>query len=237
MKRLGLLVVTFFLIFIDTAVCQDTLSEQKISVSIDVYSRHIWRGFSNGTSFSIQPSLEYNYNNFTGGIWGAWCIDGSYTELDLFLSFQKGNLTATIYDYFCPVNPVEKFEFFEIGKGKTKHTFDLNLEYANPEKHPFSLLVATMLYGDDINPATGNSYYSTYIEPAAGFSFGKTNVRVFAGFTPFKSYYAEHNAVVNTGLSASRKFRIAKNVKLPVKVSFTHNPYHHRSFLTFGINL
>lgn len=237
MKRLGFLVVTFFLIFIDTAVCQDSLSEQKVSASVDVYSRHVWRGFVNGTSVSIQPSIDYTFNNITGGVWGAWCIDGSYFELDLFLSYKKGNFTATIYDYFCPVNPVEKFEFFEIGKGKTKHTFDFNLEYANPEKHPFSLLVATMLYGDDINPETGNSFYSTYIEPAAGFNFGKTNLKLFAGFTPFNSYYAEQATIVNTGLSVSRNFRVIKKVQFPLKMSFAHNPYRNKSYLTFGINL
>jgi hypothetical protein len=237
MKRIELLLLVFFLIFHETVVCQDTLSERKVSASVDVYSQHVWRGFANGTSVSIQPSIDYTHNNFTGGAWGAWCIDGSYFELDLFLSYKMGNFTGTVYDYFCPVNPVEKFEFFEIGKGKTKHTFDFHLEYANPGKHPFSLLVATMLYGDDINPATGNSFYSTYIEPAAGFNLGKAHLKLFAGFTPGKSYYAEQAAIVNTGISAGRNIRIIKKVQIPVKVSFAHNPYQHKSYLTFGINL
>jgi hypothetical protein len=237
MKRIGLLLLIFFLIFHETVVCQDSLSEQKVGASIDVYSRHVWRGFANGTSASIQPSIDYTVNKITGGAWGAWCIDGSYFEIDLFLSYKKGDFTATVYDYFCPANPVETFEFFEIRKGKTKHTFDFNLEYANPEKHPFSLLFATMLYGDDINPATGNSFYSTYIEPAAGFNLGKTNLKLFAGLTPFKSYYAEQAAIVNTGISVSRNFRIDKKVQFPLKATFLHNPYQHKSYLTFGINL
>ncbi|MHC1778541.1 MAG: hypothetical protein AB9834_24285 [Lentimicrobium sp.] len=237
MKRLGILTVALFLSFLNPLISQDTLSNQKVSGGLDVYSQHLWRGFANGTSISIQPSVEFTHKGFTGGAWGAWSIDGSYTELDLYIAYKKGDFTATIFDYFCPVNPVESFEFFEINKGKTKHTFDLNLEYANPEKHPFSLLVATMLYGDDLNPETGNSYFSTYIEPAAGFHIGKTGYKIFAGFTPFESYYAEKAAFVNTGVSASHTFMIADRFKLPVKAAFVYNPYQHKPFLTFGINL
>ena len=94
-----------------------------------------------------------------------------------------------------------------------------------------------MLYGDDINPATGISFYYTYIEPAAGFNFGKTHLKLFAGFTPYKNYYAEQATIVNTGIWASRNFRIVKKVQFPVKVSFAYNPYHRKSYLSFGINL
>jgi hypothetical protein len=237
MKRLGLLTLVIFLCVVNPVISQDTLTKQKVTVALDLYSQHLWRGFSNGTSFSIQPSVEYNYKGFTGGVWGAWSIDGSYTELDLYLAYSKGDFTATIIDYFCPVNPVKRFEFFEIGKGKTKHTLDLNLEYANPEKHPFSLLFATMLWGDDLNHETGKSNYSAYIEPAARFNIEKIRIKVYAGFTPYKSYYAGKAAFVNTGVSIERTFIIAKKVKLPVKTAFVYNPHQHKPFLTFGINL
>ncbi len=237
MKRLGLLTVVFYLSFLNPLISQDTLSKQKVTPGLDIYSQHLWRGFSNGTSISIQPSVEYNYKAFTGGVWGAWSIDGSYIELDLYFAYSVGDFTATIFDYFCPLNPVESFEFFEIGKGKTKHTIDLNLEYANPRKHPFSVVVATMIYGDDLNHETGNSYFSTYIEPAAGFDFKKVRFRVYAGLTPFKSYYADRAAFVNTGISAMRSFIIAKRFKLPVKAAFVYNPHQHKPFLTIGVKL
>lgn len=237
MKRLGLLTIGLFLFFSYPVLSQDTLSKQKITAGLDLYTQHLWRGFANGTSISIQPSVEYNYKGITGGVWGAWSVDGSYTELDLYIAYSKGDFTATIFDYFCPLNPVESFEFFEISKGKTKHTFDFNLEYASPDKHPFSLLIATMLYGDDLNAETGNSYFSTYIEPAADFHAGKIKYKIFAGFTPFESYYAGKAAFVNTGVSVSRTFMIADRVKLPVKAAFVYNPYQHKPFLSFGINL
>lgn len=237
MKRLGLLTIAIFLLFPYPAQSQDSIRRHTFDVSLDVYSQHLWRGFANGTSVSFQPSVEYNYYNFTAGAWGAWCPDGSYTELDLYLQYSKASFTLTLYDYFCPVNPVRNFEFFEISKGKTRHTFDLNLEYADPEKHPFSLLVATMLYGDDLNPETGNNYYSTYIEPAAGFDIGKVRLKVFAGLTPVKSYYASQAAFVNTGVSVSRAFRITGKFSLPVKASLVHNPDKGNTWFSLGINL
>ncbi len=237
MKRLGLLIITIFLLFQYSAYAQDTIRKHNIDVSLDVYSQHLWRGFANGTSVSLQPSVEYNYKNFSAGIWGAWCLDGSYTELDLYLAYSKANFTLTLYDYFCPVNPVKNFEFFEISKGKTRHTFDLNLEYSDPERHPFSLLVATMLYGDDLNPENGSNYYSTYIEPAAGFNIGKVRLKVFSGLTPVKSYYASRAAFVNTGVSVSRVFRITNKISLPLNASLVHNPHKGNTWFSLGINL
>lgn len=237
MKRLGSLTITLFLLFQYSTLAQDTIRKHNTNISLDVYSQHLWRGFANGTSVSLQPSVEYNYGNFSAGVWGAWCLDGSYTELDLYLAYSKANFTVTLYDYFCPENPVKNFEFFQINKGKTRHTFDLNLEYSDPKRHPFSLLVATMLYGDDLNPDNGGNYYSTYIEPAAGFDIGKVRLKVFSGLTPAKSYYASRAALVNTGVTVSRVFRISKKNSLVLRASLVHNPHKGNSWFSFGINL
>jgi hypothetical protein len=126
MKRLGLLILAHFLLLAAPCFAQETNTSHEFDASLDIYTQHLWRGFSNGTSVSLQPAAECKFNGFTAGAWGAWCIDGSYTELDLFVAYKKGAFSATLYDYFCPVNPVEKFEFFEITQGQTKHTFDLN---------------------------------------------------------------------------------------------------------------
>lgn len=236
MKRLGLLTLAHFLLLAAPCFAQETNTSHEFDASLDVYTQHLWRGFSNGTSVSLQPAVEYNFNCFTAGAWGAWCIDGSYTELDLFVAYKKGAFSATLYDYFCPVNPVEKFEFFEITQGQTKHTFDLNLEYADPARHPFSMLIATMLYGDDLNPENGKNYYSTYIEPAANFSIGKTDFKAFAGFTPAKSYYAGKAAFTNIGISASHMVKISKKFSLPLKAIVVHNPDKQRTYFSLGVN-
>ncbi|HOP13494.1 hypothetical protein [Lentimicrobium sp.] len=216
---------------------QDSLRRHKLDASFDIYTHHLWRGAANGTSVSLQPSVEYSYGNFSAGVWGAWSIDGSYTELDLYAAYSLGSFNVTLYDYFCPVNPVKEFEFFEIRQGTTRHTFDLNVAYARPEKHPFGLLVATMIYGDDINPETGDNYYSTYIEPSFHFRLLKSDMKLVSGFTPVKSYYADRFAFVNTGLSASRIVKLARKVNIPAILKLAYNPYADKFHFSFGITL
>ena len=216
---------------------QDSLRRHKLDASFDIYTHHLWRGAANGTSVSLQPSVEYSYGNFSAGAWGAWSIDGSYTELDIYAAYSLGSFNLTLYDYFCPVNPVKEFEFFEIRQGATRHTLDLNVAYARPEKHPFGLLVATMIYGDDINPESGRNYYSTYIEPSFHFRLLKSDMKVVSGFTPAKSYYASRFAFVNTGLSASRILKLARKVNIPAILKLAYNPYADKFHFSFGVTL
>ena len=211
--------------------------KHKVDFSLDIYSKHLWRGFVNGTSLSIQPSVEYSYGNFSTGAWAAASIDGSYHELDLFAGLQLGNFKTTLYDYFCPVKPLHSNEFFEIKEGKTKHTFDLNVEYADRSKHPFALLAATMIYGDDLNPDNSRNYYSTYIEPSYNIDLGKTGIQAFTGFTPVKSYYAGSAAIVNTGITVSRKFIITETYTIGSKIKFAYNPVKKHGWFSLGINL
>ena len=226
------------LLLISTAVSgQDSISDGKLRISVEIYSKHLWRGSANGTTVSLQPSLEYQKGRFTTGAWGAWCPNGSYTELDLYLSWSAENLTFTLYDYFCPVNPVQKFEFFEIAKGRTRHTFDLNAEYANPEKHPFALLAAAMVYGDDLNPENGRNNYSTYIEPSVSFTPGKFNLRAFTGFTPFSSYYANKASFINTGISVARKIPVTHKYAVTLKSALVYNPFRKQAHFTLGVKL
>lgn len=235
MKKLAFILV--LLCFTIASEAQDSIRRHSISASLDVYSAHLWRGAKNGTSISIQPAAEYSYGNFSAGIWLAYSIDRSYTELDLYASYSAGSFTITLYDYFCPPNPVKQFEFFEFTEGKTKHTLDLNVVYAQPEKHPFELLVATMVYGDDLNSETGNNYFSTYIEPAVHFHPWKSDFKIFAGFTPAASYYADQAAFINLGASISYKLKIHRKVVIPVTAKFMYNPVDEKAFFAVGVNL
>lgn len=236
MKPFKLLILLAF--FISGALpAQDSVRRHELNASLDIYSHHLWRGGSNGTSASLQPAIEYSYGKFTAGAWGAWSIDGSYTELDLYASVSAGDFTLTLFDYFCPENPVRNFEFFEIRQGYTRHTLDLNLSYANPGQHPFGVLVATMLYGDDLNPVTGKNYHSTYIEPSVNFSLRKTSLQLVAGFTPVKSYYADDFAFIHTGLSAKRTFVVTSKVRIPSTLKLIYNPEAEHFLWAIGINI
>jgi len=237
MKRLGFLVLTILVLLTLKIRAEKSDDGHKLDFSVDIYSKHLWRGFVNGNAISIQPALEYSYSGFSTGAWAAASIDGSYYEFDIYTSYALGNFEVTLYDYFCPVKPLSDNEFFEIKKGKTKHTFDLNLEYSQPEIHPFAVLAATMIYGDDLNPDNGKSYYSTYIEPSYNTTFHTVDIQAFAGFTPFKSYYAGSAAFVNTGISVAREFKIYKSYSVGAKIKFAYNPYQNVGWINLGISL
>jgi len=237
MKRLGVLILTILILSDLRSYAEKSVEGHKFDASLDIYSRHLWRGFVNGNSVSIQPAMEYSYSGFSAGAWAAASIDGSYYEFDLYTSYALGSFEVTLYDYFCPVKPLSNNEFFEIEEGKTKHTFDLTLEYSQPEKHPFALLAATMIYGDDLNPDNGKNHYSTYIEPSFNTTVYTVDVQAFAGFTPFKSYYASSASFVNTGVAFARSFAIAGNFSIEANMKLAYNPDSNKGWISVGISL
>jgi hypothetical protein len=237
MKRLGLLILTILILSDLRSYAEKSVEGHKIDFSLDIYSRHLWRGFVNGNSVSVQPALEYSYSGFSTGAWAAASIDGSYYEFDLYTSYKAGSFKVTLYDYFCPVKPLSDNEFFEIEQGKTRHTFDLNIEYSQPEKHPFALLAATMIYGDDLNPDNGENHFSTYIEPSYNTTFYTVDMQVFAGFTPFKSYYAPSASFVNTGVAFARNFSITNNFSIEANMKLAYNPDSKKGWISLGLSL
>ena len=237
MKQLVLLVIVVFIFAVQRTHAESIDREHEIDFSVDLYSKHLWRGFSNGNSVSIQPAIEYSYSGFATGAWAAVSVDGSYYELDLYVAYTLGSFSVTFYDYFCPVKPLADNEFFEIQQRKTKHTFDLNVEYSQPDKHPFALTVATMIYGDDLNPENGKNYFSTYIEPSYNATFYTLNVKAFAGLTPFESYYSQSAAFVNIGAGLARKFPIVKKFDVEAKIKLAYNPSINKGWISFGIGI
>ena len=237
MKQLVLLVMVFFVFAAQRTHAGSIERKHEIDFSIDLYSKHLWRGFSNGSSLSIQPAIEYSNSGFAAGAWAAFSVNGSYHELDLYAAYKLGSFSVTFYDYFCPVKPLADNEFFEIQQGKTKHTFDLNVEYSQPDMHPFALTVATMIYGDDLNPDNGMNYFSTYVEPSYNATFYTIDVKAFAGFTPFESYYAPSAAFVNIGTGLARKFSVAKKFDIEARIILAYNPSINKGWISFGIGL
>ena len=79
-------------------------------VSVDAFSRHVWRGAAGPTSISIQPTLDLvsfdsNIGATSVGVWGQIPITGSDTEYDITLTQQVdefGTVSLTSYYYDGP---------------------------------------------------------------------------------------------------------------------------------------
>lgn len=221
---------------------QQSFSNTKIDLlntdfMVDFRSMHTWRGSATSFSPTIEPSFEITRNNSTTGIWFAQSVDGNYTELDLYFTYAFKSFSFTIYDYYCPPSIQVNNEIANYDKYTTKHTIDFELAYNGTPLFPFKILVATMVYGDDINSETNQKNYSTYCQFEYTTEIDNNSINIFLGLNCFKSYYGDQFGVVNAGLTASKNIKAFKTKEIPIQASLITNPLSNSLFLTFGFTL
>jgi hypothetical protein len=249
-KILFFLTLTFWLTNSFTSVsAQEKTCKSKLDISADIMSRYIWRGINlGGSSPSIQPTLEYNCGNLAIGAWGAYSFGHAITsqEADLYAGYTIAdmvNITAT--DYFLPNEDTLPNHYFNYKKDETGHVFELSAKFLGTEKIPFSLMVATNVYGSDAKKSNGDNQFSTYIELGYSCKVKETECSAFLGFTPTKpdkskgetGYYGEGPGVINLGITATKDIKITDSFSLPVSTSLITNPQAENIFLVFGISL
>jgi len=231
------------------AMSQDE-SKLKPELGCDIVTSYIWRGSAvyaglgdqNVLSPSFQPAFSLNFKGLELGAWSSIDFTGSYKELDLYLSYSLKGFTVMMTDYYWAGDWIVD-NYFEYQNDSTSHYIEASLGYKG-EKIPFSILVATMLYGADRqfeDPAKNN--FSTYIELGYGFKISDYNLDLFLGMTPFDGMYGDGYggkdgfAVVNTGVTGSKSIKITDHWSLPVKASVIANPQARKLFLVFSLSL
>jgi hypothetical protein len=222
----------------------------KPELGCDIVTSYIWRGSpvyaalgdQNVLSPSFQPAFSLNFKGLELGTWSSIDFTGTYKELDLYLSYTLKGFTATVTDYYWAGDWVVD-NYFEYQDDSTSHYIEASLGYKGT-KVPFSILIATMVYGADRqfeDPAKNN--FSTYIELGYGFKISEYNLDLFLGMTPFDGMYGdgyggkEGFAIVNTGVTGSKAIKITENFSLPVKASVIANPQARKLFLVFAISI
>ena len=252
---------------------EQALKEAEASVSdkaatlnfgADIVSRYIWRGYDFGNSPAIQPNLFFSWRGLNIGAWGSYSFApyhamlndtvvvnmGTYTEMDMYMSYTLKWFTLTFFDYFVPngLDPdyteAKVFQYFNYSNKTTGHTFEVSLTFAGPDKFPLKVFVGTLVYGNDkakdslgyyMNPDKNN--YSTYIELAYPVTFHTINLNFFVGGTPFGgSWYGPKAGFTNVGITAKKAIPITKSYCLPVQASLIANPSASKLFLVFGIS-
>ncbi|MCK5029126.1 MAG: hypothetical protein KAR57_05795 [Bacteroidales bacterium] len=232
--------LSFFVLAI--FVSQSTFANKNIeiintNIKVDFRSMHIWRGIAASYVPTIEPTFEVSKNNSKTGIWMAQSIDGNYTELDLYFTYNYSDFSFTLYDYYCPPSIQASNEIANYNQNNTNHTIELNLAFSGNEKIPFNVLIATMIYGDDLNSETNKNNYSTYIQVGYSAKIENSSVDLFVGISPFKSYYGETAGVVNAGLTTTKNLSLSKTKAIPVQASLITNPMKRSLFLNFGFTL
>ncbi len=216
-------------------VATDSLS---IHLSANFQSRHLWRGSVTCSAWNIQPTVTVSKRNFLVGFWGAYTVDNSYSEVNLYGSYTIGRFSVAVLDYFCPDETLKFNRLFDTNQKTTQHTIDATLTYNGTKKLPLSIMISTLVWGDDLSVTNGKNYYSTYIE--AGYTWERTPTQkfeFFAGLTPFEGYYASSLNLVNIGFSASQTLKVSSTFKLPIFGKIIANPYTQNLYFVFGATL
>ena len=230
--------LSFLLVFIvSQSYANTTIDAINTKIKVDVKSMHTWRGFANSYTPTIEPSIEVSRNNSITGLWFAQSIDNSYTEFDLYFIYQLKNFSFTIFDYYCPPSIQASTEISNFNKFTTHHTIELDFAFNGTDKIPFSFLVATMIYGEDLHPETKENNYSTYIQIGYSTQLDESFIDLILGFNAFESYYGEKFGVINAGITATRNLKAFKSKEIPVQASLITNPMNNSLYLTFGFTL
>ena len=103
MKKFIMAVVAFAILLVG-----NTAAFAGPELSVDTFSRHVWRGAAGPSAISIQPALDLvsfdsNIGVTSVGIWGQIPINGDDTEYDITLAQEVGeygtvNITSYYYD-------------------------------------------------------------------------------------------------------------------------------------------
>jgi hypothetical protein len=226
-----MLCLSFFLFFAIITFGQFTVSDAEITLQ----SRHIWRGSKLGDAPAIEPSITVSKGNFSLNFWAAKTLNKSYSEIDLIPSYQVGEITLSLYDYYVP-EIGENNSFVNFRNGENRHTLEFSVDNYSGEKSKFKWMVGTFLTCDK-NESTGNPFFSTYLEFKYPFSVLGIDAEPLVGLTPFSGYYADEFAFVNSGLALSKEIKLAKNVVCPLNLTYAYNPYSANHFVTFGFGL
>ncbi len=207
---------------------QISLSEAEVLVQ----SRHVWRGEKLGTTPAIEPSITFTSGRFSFNTWASVTTNNSYSEIDLILAYQFNEFQITLLNYYNPV-PGENNQYLNFQKDKSRHSLELTFDNYYVDKQRFKWMVGTFLLGDK-NEDTGNPFYSTYLELKYPFSIWEIDAEPFCGITPFKGFYANKFAVINSGISFSKSFKISPTLSVPLSATYIFNPNQNNHFFVIA---
>ncbi len=210
------------------------VSGQKLEAEAEfiLQSRHIWRGSQLGNAIAVEPSVTIGSGRFSFNLWAARSINNSYSEIDVIPSYRFNYFNLTLLDYYNPVQG-ENNSYLNFQEGKNRHSVELNIDNYSIDKQRFKWMAGTFILGDK-NLETDNRFFSTYLEFKYPFTIFGIEAEPFAGLTPFRGYFANKFAVINTGISFGKELVMKLPFSIPLSLSFISNPHTKQSFVIFA---
>ena len=213
-----------------------TFSQFRFSeAEIIVQSRHVWRGERLGTAPAIEPSVTFSASRFSFNVWTSVTTNNSYSEIDLIPAYQFNKFQLSLLDYYNPV-PGENNHYLNFQEGKNRHSLELTADNHSVDKQRFKWMLGIFLLGDK-NEGNGNPFYSTYLEFKYPFTIWGIDAEPFSGLTPFKGFYADKFAFINSGISFCKEFELCSGLSIPITITYTYNPYLEKQLVNFSTGL
>jgi hypothetical protein len=232
--------VLLFLVVLVNCVLTNLKAQEKnleISSKIDLVTRHLWRGYQSGTAPTLEPTLNLKKGKLNFTAWGAYSLDNSYQEVDLFVTYKSKYFEIALLDYYCPEPDFSNSKFFDFNSSKSVHLIDVNATLKASKKFPVSIMASVLLHGRFDQDDNKNQRYSTYIEFGHKFKINGKSMSGCFGITPFKGYYDSKANLVNVSLYLYETIKLSDWYKLPVKCGLTINPIKERLYFVFAFTL
>ena len=215
-------------------------NQLECHLKADFVSSYIWRGQNLG-HVSLQPELAVAWKGLSLAAWGSVGLSHSndVREIDLTLSYNTGNLSFGIVDYWDDGND-NRYFFYKNGTG---HAFEGFISY---NFGPVSASWQTYFAGNDYQEddgehqsSNGKRAYSSYFGLSAPFRLATCNWEAEVGFVPWKSGTYEVNSfsVTNLSLRATKAIHITKSFDLPLFGQVIANPASQHFYFVFGFTL
>lgn len=222
---------------------QEAESGFEWSVSADVTSNYIWRGYEQGDTgkffnFNVQPCVTLGYKGLYLELWNTTAFNGSYNEFDITLGYSIAGFDLSVSDYYfdydCPY-----FRNYD-----ASHSLNVTLSYTF-ERFPLTLTWSTVFAGDDYHES-GRRGYSSYVEASYTQSFDRLfDLTATVGASPYTAPYwcldREGEVVngfnfTNLELGISREFE-AGCATFPVSLKYIYNPVIHRNYGVLSVGV
>ena len=234
---LGILLTTSFI----SAQTQLNLNfNPEISVSGDLVSSYVWRGFKQAGA-SVQPALSLSIKDFTIGAWGSTDIAGKdKKEVDFYASYDIDRFQLKVTDYWWDGEGA--YRYFSYPDDEfSGHLLEIGAMYTLPESFPLSLNWNTFVLGKGNKKERGGNSFSTYIELAYPLKVNDVDVTLSTGFMPWNSpvYGPDMDGFKFTSIQigASKEIKITDSFSVPLYVNIIANPAKEDINLVLGITL
>ena len=214
----------------------------SVSGSIEAHTAYLWRG-SKECGVHAVPCLNFQYGKLLLQSYGFLSFDGNYKEIDWDLSYNVGDFTFHLADYYARLSSYTTPEnYFCFRKGESNHIQEAIICY-EPEKLPFAIRWFTFVHGDWLRNADGSlgrASFSSYLEPEIYHDFTPdSRLSLLCGTSVFKGNYTGYTkdfAVIHLELRYRHHISF-ESVRIPLQISYVLNPYSKKCWLSAGFGI